>query len=875
MKLILTCLLLCVNMVALSQEISGHRILNVTLDTYSPSQLAINRGRLIWADVDPNTLTRSLKYFSGSEVVRLDSGLQSVRASIDGDYVAWNTPSGQIKSYNVRTWTTALIGPSYYPEAIQPVSVANGRAAYARSAVGSGTEIVLHNLATGSDTMFRAGAWNTSPSVHHGQLAWVTADLESPTAPSEIFFHDGVTTRNISDAGGAFRCDSPIVRDGQVTWLESSLGSRRVRVFNGDSTIVLLQVPVTGPARISGYDMSAGVTVASRTDTATNTSTIFIYLSNTGVVASLQDSQRVSSLHIDNGLVCWASGTGSQKHLTVHQLQDGSTEILGAADDPVVDDLQIAWTFGDAVDLRVPVRYEQFTNDGQNGWPQTRFKAIDEDRLLWGNFEQSLTARLFFSNGGTVNRLTDSTLYKDFIMANEGYAIWREDFTSLWLYDGSNPPVRIIDSLQCENMYVAGGSIGFHGFRISSGNNINQAWLYRIGTSTLTQLTNDVSPTVLNGITLVDGNTACWYRFDGAEDMFMYYDGATAVRLSDSTIDNEFSYRGGRIVWSERRNGVMQVMMYATASGTTSQVTNGTVDATGPITDGSVIAWYEGPPTDSYLCYYVMSTGSKTKITRLAPSVARWLWLSNGRIAWSQDNEVHVYDGTTTSRLTSAGSFRPSVEPYVDNERVAWKSQSPVTPEYGDIYRGMLQPLVAFDAANVSGLAPLTVSLYNRSWQATRSSLWDFGDGMTSTEADPVHTYPLPGVYSVTLTATGPFGSSTEQKVRLVRVLSSTSVQEPGPDHPMEFSLAQCYPNPFNPATTIGFEVGAVGFVSLKVFDVLGREVATLVNEVKGPGSYIVPWDASGVASGVYMYRIEAASSGRRFVHAKRMMVLR
>jgi len=55
---------------------------------------------------------------------------------------------------------------------------------------------------------------------------------------------------------------------------------------------------------------------------------------------------------------------------------------------------------------------------------------------------------------------------------------------------------------------------------------------------------------------------------------------------------------------------------------------------------------------------------------------------------------------------------------------------------------------------------------------------------------------------------------------------------------------------------------------------VLGREVATLVNEVKSPGSYTVPWDASGVAGGVYVYRIEATSSGRRLVDAKRTIIL-
>jgi hypothetical protein len=59
--------------------------------------------------------------------------------------------------------------------------------------------------------------------------------------------------------------------------------------------------------------------------------------------------------------------------------------------------------------------------------------------------------------------------------------------------------------------------------------------------------------------------------------------------------------------------------------------------------------------------------------------------------------------------------------------------------------------------------------------------------------------------------------------------------------------------------------------VTLKVFDILGREVATLVNEVKSPGTYTVQWDASGVASGVYFYRLKAGA----FVETRKMCVMK
>ena len=88
---------------------------------------------------------------------------------------------------------------------------------------------------------------------------------------------------------------------------------------------------------------------------------------------------------------------------------------------------------------------------------------------------------------------------------------------------------------------------------------------------------------------------------------------------------------------------------------------------------------------------------------------------------------------------------------------------------------------------------------------------------------------------------------------------------------PSEFVLYQNYPNPFNPSTSIQYAVGSMQFVTLKVYDILGREVVSLVNEEKHAGTYKIKFDASGLASGIYLYRLQAGS----FSEAKKMIVIK
>jgi hypothetical protein len=83
--------------------------------------------------------------------------------------------------------------------------------------------------------------------------------------------------------------------------------------------------------------------------------------------------------------------------------------------------------------------------------------------------------------------------------------------------------------------------------------------------------------------------------------------------------------------------------------------------------------------------------------------------------------------------------------------------------------------------------------------------------------------------------------------------------------------LEQNYPNPFNPSTTIHFSVPSSEFVTLKVFDVLGNEVATLVNEEQPAGNYEIEFSPAGLSSGIYFYKLHAGS----FVETKKMILIR
>jgi hypothetical protein len=116
--------------------------------------------------------------------------------------------------------------------------------------------------------------------------------------------------------------------------------------------------------------------------------------------------------------------------------------------------------------------------------------------------------------------------------------------------------------------------------------------------------------------------------------------------------------------------------------------------------------------------------------------------------------------------------------------------------------------------------------------------------------------------------------------VTLIRGTITGIVEELG--LPTEFALAQNYPNPFNPTTTIQFALPMQATVTLKIYDVVGREIVTLIEGVQEAGYHEVNWNSSNarglaLASGVYFYRLEAqpADGSNAFVQLKKMMLLK
>lgn len=137
-----------------------------------------------------------------------------------------------------------------------------------------------------------------------------------------------------------------------------------------------------------------------------------------------------------------------------------------------------------------------------------------------------------------------------------------------------------------------------------------------------------------------------------------------------------------------------------------------------------------------------------------------------------------------------------------------------------------------------------------------------------------IHDYSLTSgeaieinAYGNKIRAGGTYGSDY-YCVELNHILS-TGVNLTSSEIPSEFSLAQNYPNPFNPSTKINFDIPKAGFVSIKIYDVLGKEVGILLNEELSTGSYSVDFNGSGLSSGVYFYRLNADG----FTQIKKMIL--
>jgi hypothetical protein len=129
-------------------------------------------------------------------------------------------------------------------------------------------------------------------------------------------------------------------------------------------------------------------------------------------------------------------------------------------------------------------------------------------------------------------------------------------------------------------------------------------------------------------------------------------------------------------------------------------------------------------------------------------------------------------------------------------------------------------------------------------------------------------------VFSAGETIVGEFGNESMTLVVIpIPDLSLVPTSNEGLDDvPVEFSLGQNYPNPFNPSTTINYALPKASDVSIDVFNILGKKVATLVDQRKTAGSHSVQFQASNLSSGVYFYTLRV---GGRVLKSKRMLLIK
>jgi hypothetical protein len=189
---------------------------------------------------------------------------------------------------------------------------------------------------------------------------------------------------------------------------------------------------------------------------------------------------------------------------------------------------------------------------------------------------------------------------------------------------------------------------------------------------------------------------------------------------------------------------------------------------------------------------------------------------------------------------------------------------TPRHPEYVAAH-GVVSAAIAYTIEKFFGTANITISLTSTitGTEHTFTNIFDYINEISNARV-------WGGMH---------FRTSCDEGVQIGQTVAYTvanhflivSVESDASTQPEQFSLNQNYPNPFNPSTTISYSIPTSEFVTLKVFDVLGNEVATFANEEKTSGSYEVEFDASGLASGIYFYQLKAGS----FVETKRMVLLK
>jgi len=256
----------------------------------------------------------------------------------------------------------------------------------------------------------------------------------------------------------------------------------------------------------------------------------------------------------------------------------------------------------------------------------------------------------------------------------------------------------------------------------------------------------------------------------------------------------------------------------------------------------SVVINFNGPPA---FIGHIFAGTEGSGIFRSTDNGANWTAVNTGLTRWyvpalAINSGGHIFGGTTAG--SDAGVVRST------NNGGDW------VPVLSGLH---ISSLVVNSPAHIFAGTPFAGVFRSTNNGAT----WDsVNSGLTNLS-----------VWALSIISTGYIFAGTGSGGVFRSVQSTTFVQEPSGQLPTSFVLEQNYPNPFNPSTTIGFSLPRSGHVTLRAFNLVGEEVATLLSQEVSAGTHETKWDVSGISSGIYFYRLQAGS----YSQTRKLLLLR
>ncbi|MGA3288166.1 MAG: T9SS type A sorting domain-containing protein [Bacteroidota bacterium] len=233
-----------------------------------------------------------------------------------------------------------------------------------------------------------------------------------------------------------------------------------------------------------------------------------------------------------------------------------------------------------------------------------------------------------------------------------------------------------------------------------------------------------------------------------------------------------------------------------------------------------------------------------------------------------EDGTIHLGDDDGNQGISYTKSFLLSDSQFSNLDNAILKVE--FIPPYGPNYEQ--PPIVSINATSLGSIQPFFPSINVGNWQTNADGSHDYNDSLHVSFYVPKTVF-VAGNNSFSIQNGRPDDDYRFTQVKVI--ISHVSIDDVplslSSEIPHNFVLRQNYPNPFNPSTMISFSIPSKGFISLKIFDLLGREVAIIVSQEMSAGSYSKHWNAENMPSGVYFYCLQSGS----FTETKKLVLLR